>query len=49
MWIKINLPYLHEDQINEAKNSIVSKISQLLVNPENKSVNKNRLKSVMFV
>jgi len=46
MWIKINLPYLHEDQINEAKNSIVSKISQLLVNPENKSVNKNRLNFV---
>jgi len=43
MWTKINLPNLPLDEINEAKNSIVSKISQLLINPDNKAVNKNRI------
>jgi len=43
MWSKINIPNLPQDDLNEAENTIISQISQLIVNPENKTVNKNRL------
>ena len=47
MWSKINIPNLPQDDLNEAENTIISQISQLIVNPENKTVNKNRLKCVI--